>query len=104
MSKKLTAHMMSKLVEGIKRIDETGSDTELYISVVSEKDALVKADNDFSLGLAVGMALGTEPSLVDGLEFKFLSNVTHGKLYELSLDYPKEIEETVEFELGLSES
>jgi len=102
MSKKLTAHLMSQLVEGIKRLDETGADTAIYMSIVSEKEALVKADDDFSLGLALGMILGTNHNLVDGLEFKFLANVEYGKLYQLSLNYPREIEAVVEADLGLT--
>lgn len=105
MSKKLTAHLMSKLAEGIKRLDELqDGHAEFYISIVSEKDALVKADDDFSLGLALGMLLGTEHNLVDGLEFKFLAKVEYGKLYELSLNYPEQVEPSVLEDLGLTEA
>ena len=102
MSKKLTDHMMKMLVERLKQVDETGVDFELYMSVVSEKDALVKSDNDFNLGLALGILLMEHFNIIDGLEFKFLSKVEGGKLYELSVGYtPDHLEQMVEADLGL---
>lgn len=102
MSKKLTAYMMSKLNEGAKRINDSGHDFEgCYLSVVSEKDALVKADDDFTLGTGVALALGEDFTLIDGLEFKFLSNVSYGKLYELKVSYEPALEDQIEHELNL---
>lgn len=102
MNKKLTAHMMSKLVEGVKReYDENSNDIEIYMSVVSEKEAIVKADDDFTLGLALGVLLKGEVSLIDSLEFKFLSKVEMGKLYQLTISNDPVIEEMMVQEFGL---
>ena len=103
MSKKLTAHLMSKLAEGVKRVDDSGFDfSGCYVAIVSEKEAIVKASDDFTLGVGIGMLLGVDSNMVDGLEFKFLANVEYGKLYQLGLHYPDVIEQSVEDDLGLN--